>query len=328
MAESTLSANYHDLRREVGSYYGFGRVPSDFQPADAEIVESILKSGLRQLYFPPPLMDRAPHQWTFLRPTTTLTTTAPYTTGTVAIVAHAGGSIVTLSVAGTWPDWADEGELKVGGTTYTVASGPVGQVIILDDTGVTLAGTNTYSLSRPAYHLPDSFGTMVGTMTYSPGVSATQSIERIGENQMRALRQQSTLSEDKPAKVAIIPITKVSTASTRFRAQFYPSPDAAYVLTYKFTVLPDKLTVDDLYAYGGAAHSETLLESCLAIAESRMEDEPGIHHGRFLERLSASISYDQTLSAESLGMMGDASDGSSWPMNRADNRVTYKGTLY
>ena len=323
MAESTLNANYHDLRREVGSYYGFGRVPSDFQPAAAEIVESVIKSGLRQLYFPPPLMDRPPHQWTFLRPTTTLTTTAPYTAGTVAIAS----AVVTLS-DGTWPDWAAEGALKVGGTTYSVASRGGGSQITLDDENITVTGTNTYSLSRPSYDLPDSFGTMVGTMTYSPGISATQSIERIGENQMRALRQQSTLIENKPAKVAIVPITKTSTASTRFRAQFYPSPDAAYVLTYKFTVLPDKLSVDDLYAYGGAAHSETLLESCLAIAESRMEDAPGIPHGRFLERLSASISYDQTLSAESLGLMGDNSDGSEWPMNRADNRVTYKGVLY
>ena len=137
MAESTLNANYHDLRREVGSYYGFGRVPSDFQPADAEIVESVLKSGLRQLYFPPPLMDRAPHQWTFLRPTTTLTTTAPYTTGTVAIAS----GVVTLSVAGTWPSWADEGELKVGGTTYTVASRGGDNQITLDDTSVTVTGS-------------------------------------------------------------------------------------------------------------------------------------------------------------------------------------------
>ena len=169
---------------------------------------------------------------------------------------------------------------------------------------------------------------MVGTMTYSPGISATQSIDRVGENQMRGMRQRSDLTEAKPSHVAITPKAKTTSAGTRFSAQFYPTPDAEYVLTYKFTALPDKLTVDDLYAYGGAAHGETLLESCLAVAESRMEDEPGVHAARFMERLMASIAYDQSLAAETLGLMGDNSDGSEWPAHRSDGRVTFKGVQY
>ena len=323
MAESTLNSNYHDLRREVGGYLGFGRVPSDFAPADAELVESIIKSGTRQLYFPPPIMGGIPHQWTFLRPTTTLTTTAPYTTGTVAIAS----GVVTLTT-GTFPSWAADGELKAGGSTYTIATRDSDTQVTLDDTSVALAGTNTYSLNRPTYDLPDSFGTMVGTMTYSPGISATQSIDRVGENQMRGMRQRSDLNEAKPSHVAITPKAKTTSAGTRFSAQFYPTPDAEYVLTYKFTALPDKLTVDDLYAYGGAAHGETLLESCLAVAESRMEAEPGVHAARFMERLMASIAYDQSLAAETLGLMGDNSDGSEWPAHRSDGRVTFKGVQY
>ena len=42
----------------------------------------------------------------------------------------------------------------------------------------------------------------------------------------------------------------------------------------------------------------------------------------------ASIAYDQSLAAETLGLMGDNSDGSEWPAHRSDGRVTFKGVQY
>ena len=322
MAESTLNQNYHDLQREIGGYLGFGRVPSDYSPADIELVESYIESGIRQFSFPPPVGGAPGHQWSFLTPVTTLVTTAPFSDSTITIAA----GVATLA-SGSWPSWSAQGDLTFSGNTYPVDSyNSVTNKITLEDTSVAQAVAVTYELSRPTYDLPDSFGGMIGDMTYSPGVTNTKSIERIGENQMRMIRQRDSLNTGKPELVAVRPKTKTTSASTRWVAQFYRTPDDAYTLTYQFGILPDRLTVDDLYAYGGMAHAETLLESCLSVAESRSEDEAGVHHQRFLERLSASIDYDRNLSAEHLGYMGDRSDGAS--IGLRENKVTYKGVLY
>jgi hypothetical protein len=83
------------------------------------------------------------------------------------------------------------------------------------------------------------------------------------------------------------------------------------------------------------AHAETLLQSCLAVAEFRMNDEKGIHWTTFMERLTASIASDsEAMVPEFLGYNEDGSDftqqytrsGRWW--NREDTRVTYNGVQY
>ena len=54
--------------------------------------------------------------------------------------------------------------------------------------------------------------------------------------------------------------------------------------------MPDYLSTPFPYAYGGAEHAETILESCLAVAELRLDDMAGPHNQQFMARLAASIS--------------------------------------
>jgi len=58
LAEPTLSLSYNDLLGEVGLFLGWGRGAANGEEAwDAHktaVVESSVRSGLRQFYFPPP----------------------------------------------------------------------------------------------------------------------------------------------------------------------------------------------------------------------------------------------------------------------------------
>lgn len=79
MPESTLSLTIDDLRAEIGKFLGYGRGATKFAEAawttsQLNDINVLLKSGLSQVYTPPPLAPgEAAHEWSFLRPQTTLT---------------------------------------------------------------------------------------------------------------------------------------------------------------------------------------------------------------------------------------------------------------
>ncbi len=73
MAESKLALGYNDFIAETGLFAGFGRGANfgdqAFTTPQQNALDSAVKSGLRQFYYPPPLMEgMAPHDWQFLKP--------------------------------------------------------------------------------------------------------------------------------------------------------------------------------------------------------------------------------------------------------------------
>jgi hypothetical protein len=103
-------------------------------------------------------------------------------------------------------------------------------------------------------------------------------------------------SSGTPITAAIRPLTFAPATGQRYEVLFHPQPDSgvnAKVLNFTYSVDLDKLGTSGHFTPGGAAHSETLLESCLAVAELRVDDETGVHNARFMERLAASIEYDK-----------------------------------
>ncbi len=117
MAESTLSTTYTELQQEIAAYLALGRDSSGWSATEAASIAVVLKRALRQFYFPPPVGNERPHEWSFLKPVTTLDTIAPYSTGTIAVVIT--GTTVTLTT-GVWPSWtATHGSLVVAGFGIT-----------------------------------------------------------------------------------------------------------------------------------------------------------------------------------------------------------------
>jgi hypothetical protein len=97
-------------------------------------------------------------------------------------------------------------------------------------------------------------------------------------------------------------------SSQRAQLIIFPVADQDYTLSFQYYLLPDCLTPAYPYVYGGMAHAETVLESCLAIAEERFDDASGVHAQKFMERLVASVSLDRRNKAQTLGYNADRSD--------------------
>jgi len=263
--ESTLSINLTQLRKDVGWHYLGERDSSNWSTDELAQIDEIINSGLRQFYHPVPVMgERLSHKWSFLEPTTTLTT---------------------------------------------------------------VAGTNKYQLSA-------NFGGLIGLMTYSSGDSRWFPIELTGEHRIRILQQRDygDVRSD-PKLCAVRAKTSDGSNGQRFELMLYPTPDAGYTISYRYHALPGKLTASYPYPLGGEAHAETILESCLAVSESRLDNTAGIHNAAFQQRLAASVSYDKVLqSPEYLGYNADRSDGRA--ISEAENRamngdiVKYNSSYY
>ncbi len=106
--------------------------------------------------------------------------------------------------------------------------------------------------------------------------------------------------------VAIRPLKGTGThTGQRFELAVYPTAEEATVFKVAYTIVPNALTAANPYPYGGPVHSETLLEACLSVAESRQDDSLGVHKALFMERLQASVSHDRKFRAQMLGYNGD-----------------------
>ena len=71
-----------------------------------------------------------------------------------------------------------------------------------------------------------------------------------------------------------------------------------------------KVFAENAYGLGGVPHSETLLASCLDIAELRDDDTLGTHSAKFIQRLAASVAQDRANGPTELGYNADSSAGS------------------
>ena len=321
MAESSLSVKFSDLQREIGMEVGYDRNPANWTAQQKEDVNYVIKQALRSVYLPPPVDDGPSHEWSFLRPVTTLTTTAPYTTGTVTVVS----GVVTLS-GGTWPTYvaedATQAEVVVGGSTYPVASYQSTTQVTLLDTTVTAAAGSSYTVRRRWYLLSDDFAGINGPITYDSDFTRYQGIEERSEADIRVARQNDNTA-NKPFYFAIVPKADVESTveGQRWRLTFHPIPDAAYVLRYRYRRSPEVINDANPYPLGGESFGEVLLASCLWEANKRFDDasKPELKQ-EFVQRLIAAIHHvKRQFSPDSLGTNSD-------PNTRQDTYDVHPGT--
>jgi len=329
MAESTLSIDLPRLQREVGFLLGYPRDPDDFDPAQESIVNDVIDSGLRQFYFPEMLDGQSiAHEWSFFKPVLTLSTYAPYGTGTCTVTN--GSAIVTFAGA-TIPTWVSSAAMFMfDGMPYAIATRDSGTQITLAAAwaGATEAGAD-YQVLQQDYDLPDNFGGIEGDLTYAAADSGWNSVRVISEEQIRR-RRMVNRGASYPEVCAIRPKSGFTGANgQRFEILFDPAPNAAYTFSYRAQVLPGQLSESYPYPLGGMAHGETILESCLSVAEQRLNGEAGLHTVKFTKRLTSSISQDaRAMTPATLGYNGDPSTGSQWAVLARGQRLTYNGVQY
>jgi hypothetical protein len=174
------------------------------------------------------------------------------------------------------------------------------------------------------YDLPNDFGGMLGDFHYAADIGRA-SIPLRAEGQVMAARARSNLSGH-PVMAAIRVKPPTGTAEQHYEVLFYPTPDASYTLYYRYNVLANKLSTASPRALGGMRHRQTLIESCLAMAEGG-NDEEGVHLRAFQRNLAASVSYDEQVSApKTLGYNGDPSLART--ADGLVSYVTFNGVLY
>lgn len=278
----TMSVGYEELSVAVGHYLGWGRDIDGYSADRLTRIERHIRSGLLRFYNVPG------YTWSFLRPENALSTVAPYSTGTVEILA----GTVTLT-DGTWPAWASGASLCVGGAYYNVTARTDDAEIIIDDTSLEVDAGTSFSLSRYAYDLPADFSQFDGQLECRSTADAMYGPVNLSTAGEVRRRLAISPSFSYPEIVGVRPKTFDATVGQRYQAVFHPAPDAAYAYWYSYRVTPAMLSAVNLYPLGGSDHSETILESCLAAAERAELGEAGLHAGEFERLLQVSLSTDK-----------------------------------
>lgn len=167
------------------------------------------------------------------------------------------------------------------------------------------AATITLLTNDYDYALPTDFARVQGsTLSWAVGEN-NRPLVRISEERLRHLLGHDNTA-GLPQYFAVRALTTSSPDSkTSHELLVYPRPSATYnskVLTYRYHLEPSHLggtlgNDDDEYPLGGAVHADTVLASCLAIAELNDSHARGPRWEQYQERLAASVAFDRDLSA-------------------------------
>jgi len=323
MAESTLSITHVNLMNAV-SHLCYGEADYTTLTADERaLCDRAVKEGYKQYLYPPSVDGvEEGYEWTFLKPVTTITTEAPLTgdatTGTIEVssgtLTLSGGD--TFSNASTWA--VDHGQLVIAGVTYTITSydSDTQLTVVGDDVA---AGEDDWTLYHDGdYDLPDGFGRMISSrMHFQPDDQELPVVVDVGEGKIRALRS-AEVEYDTP-RVAGLRLKSIGDGLTgqRWQIMFYPTPDAAWTLGYKFEILVDALDDTPTFPVGTMKFAELLTLSCLAKADAIINDEYGIHYQNFLQRLKSDVARDRKQQQKFFGNVGTHGEYEQRPANYA-----------
>lgn len=334
MAESGLTAALTDLRTLAIEYLYGGSDPTDYAglatPEQARI-DRIINRALEQVYTPPLLPgDERPIEWTFLRPETTLSLDAPYSTGTVTVV----NGVVTLA-SGTFPaglsnDWT----FRVSQNDYAITSRDSGTQITLEDLTLDVAAGTAYEVRHDDYTLGDDFGHILSPIYFAEADEADHPARQTSYQDIMVRRQRDAQSAEgsHPTLFAVRPKANDPTLGTRKVLMFWPGISQAATAIYRYRVRPDVLTTTNKYPWGASDHSALFRASVEAQCEIEDLGGQGPLWQVFLTRLAASAAFDARDNRPThLGYNADHSDRGYGHPRRSQRHdllelVTYNGS--
>lgn len=189
--------------------------------------------------------------------------------------------------------------------------------------------TISTAIGDQAQDLPDDHGRILGNIHFASSVCTTP-IVMVSEHQMLVLGQRDA-DRGRPS-YATVRYKDGTTADEgqRLEIVWWRIPDAVYALTYRYEAYAGKLSSLRPYPLGGMKHSETIMESCLAVAEQRANDEKGLHWGQFVSLLATSIALDRKVGARYFGQMGspEAVSYQDELSRHSNGLITYKGVTW
>lgn len=182
----------------------------------------------------------------------------------------------------------------------------------------TTNGTSTYTL-------PADFASIHGQVLTYPADFGFVTIKPTTALDIRERLQYSSQS-GKPYFYATRWAAQVSGYNQRQEIVLYPTPDAAYVLTYQYAKVVEKLSMANPYPLGGMPMSQLMLEGCKAVGEAKKNGSRGDQWNIFERLLMDAIATDaSTLTERTVGGMADPR-GVRFPMSiRSTSGSTYSG---
>jgi len=151
--------------------------------------------------------------------------------------------------------------------------------------------TITTAVGVRSYRLPENFSGMLMGLTYAAGENR-RAIARVSEEEIRRLY--GVADESGPPRYCAVRAVEAGAGSGgRYELVLFPVPVGEDVLLARWAIEPPALDDSNIYPLGGAAHSETVRQSCLAAAEETLDDTQGVHAKLFVECLAASLQIDR-----------------------------------
>lgn len=311
MAESTLTLLHESISNEISDKFFGTPLHTDLTDAQEAKLDKIIDAGYRQFLYPPAAGDiEAGYEWSFMKPWTTLALTASYSTGTVEVSGTA--CIIT---SGTWPTWAaTHGILKIEGTRYTVTTRTDATNLVVSAEGDITAGETDWSIAHNGdYALPDDFGRLIDGYYFSLNDQDRYILGNVDAGRIKNHRSMDdTTGEPRIAAEVILATDK--TTSQRREVWFWPRSITTETLHYKYEAFIGTFA-NGQYPAGSVKYTDTLLESCLAVAETRLDDERGIHWEMFVEKMVSSIARDKKQNSPIVGNVGRANERSNVAMD-------------
>jgi len=160
--------------------------------------------------------------------------------------------------------------------------------------------------------LPDNFTKLTSSLLITGSADKSPLLE-ISEGELRALQAADT-TQGTPLYYAI---RTRDEGKSEYEVLLHPLADAAITIEYRYAFEAPLLTEDSPVPLGGAAHAQTLIESCLAAVESWLDSESKEHAGRFGAMLVSSVELDKKSTSDSFGL-------SSWGATNLEGET---GTL-
>ena len=309
----SLGVTLADLRAEVQRFMGYGRstVFSTMSAAFQGDVTSIIARGMRQFYYPPVLPgETSAHKWSFLQERRALLFPAPVTTTATCTVVNGqatfSSGIITNAYRHTMVKFTSQDGY------YLVKQTNGNNRVDVWDTSLNIGSATTATFW---WNRCDFLNSGASVNVFYPPATNRGPLKQTNSALIMNWEQNEFVSPiGLPAVFAIEPMEwpdNLSNTEQTFHLRVYPWPQEKLTLyaDVQLDITDHSLLQSAGLPLGGAVHYETILVSCLAIAEEFGDTPSSKYRELFMQRLAASVMADRNQIYPSIfGYNGDASD--------------------
>lgn len=172
-----------------------------------------------------------------------------------------------------------------------------------------LTATITLTGSQTEDDLPEDCDGAIEKFIVTAGDGTATVIPVIPVSELLKLRAANVSTAiPKYAAIRVKATDPTTSQSQRLEVMWYPTPDAGDTVSYEYPVRVDTIGTTNTYLPGGASHSQTIVASCLAVAEQYLEPDEQAHREAFMQRLTASVQYDKRNQSTQQGTTWDVTE--------------------